>query len=276
VSDNRHKILEYLREIRGIDFSRYHPGLLEKQLARRLQETGIENYDAYVRFLQQQPEELHQLLDTLLVKYSLFFRDPLVFEMLGACVLPHILQKKMNHADHAFRIWSAGCAAGEEPYSMAMLLNEWQRRAEYPLDIHIFATDVDEHAIEKAKVGVYAEENVHAVKYGWLQKYFVKEGTMFRLRAEIKRMVSFSAYDLTDPRTISPPDSIFGNFDLLFCRNVIIYFHEEVQTRILQKLARALSKNGFLVLGESESIPAQYQGYFKQFCRCCKIYEKTH
>jgi chemotaxis protein methyltransferase CheR len=269
-------ILDYLRETRGIDFSRYHPVLLEKQFTRRLQETGSESYDEYLIFLQEQPEELHRLLDALLVKYSLFFRDPLVFEMIGECVLPQLLQKKMRENDHTLRIWSAGCATGEEPYSMAIVLNEWKRCEVYPLDMYIFATDVDENTIEKAQVGVYTAENMQSVKYGLLRKYFVQEGHEFRLRSEIKCTVAFSVYDLTDPRTVSPPDSIFGHFDLVLCRNVIIYFQEEVQTRILQKLSRSLSKNGFLVLGESESIPEPYQRYFREFGHCCKIYEKTH
>jgi chemotaxis protein methyltransferase CheR len=276
MADKQQIILDYLHETRGIDFSKYHPALLEKQFTRRLQETWSESYDEYLLFLQQSPEELCRLLDFLLVKYSLFFRDPLVFEMIGACLLPQLLQRKMQANDHDLRIWSAGCATGEEPYSMAIVLNEWKRRAVYPLDLHIFATDVDENALEKAQVGVYTAENVQSVKYGLLRKYFVQEGREFRLRSEIKRMVAFSVYDLTNPRTVSPPDSIFGHFDLVFCRNVIIYFQEEVQTRILAKLYRSLAQNGFLVLGESESIPEPYQRDFRKFDPCCKIYEKTH
>jgi chemotaxis protein methyltransferase CheR len=269
------RILNYLKEKRGFDFSGYRTSMVERRVQERFPSTKCKNYSDYLNYLHEKPAELDKLLDVLTINVSRFFRDTLTFEYIADRVLPAIVREKQGAQDRSLRVWSAGCSMGEEPYSMAILIHELFEKEALDNQIQIFATDIDATILKKAKKAVYPFEGIKSVKYRLLKKYFVSKGKLFQLLPEIKDLVSFSAYDLLDKKSYAPPESIFGSFDMLFCRNVLIYFDTKHQDQIFDKLYRSLSKDGYLVLGEAEIPSSKYQRRFRKVNECCHIYQKV-
>jgi chemotaxis protein methyltransferase CheR len=267
-------IVEYLKEKKGVDFAGCHPPMIERRLGRRLFHTKCQDYPAYLQLLRNDPRELDRLLDALTIKVSKFFRDPLTFEYLAKSFLPSLLARKEMNGDRSLRVWSAGCCRGEEAYSLAILFHELFGKKVPEWRLHLFATDLDRGGLRTAREGLYDFAGVENVKFGLLRKYFTAEGDCFRLVPEIRERVGFSVYDLLDPRNTAPPDSVFGDFDLVLCRNVLIYFRKEYQNRILEKLHRSLADGGYLLLGEAEVPTEAYQSELRLIDDCGRIYQK--
>lgn len=232
------------------------------------------DYGQYLNHVYDHPEELNRLIDVLTINVSRFFRKTLTFEYIAARILPAIVRRKEKSPDPSLRIWSAGCAAGEEPYSLAILMNELMEKYKIKLDLFIFATDIDEGVLKKAEEGVYTFDRVKNTKYHFLTKYFEIIDKTYLLKPEIKRMVRFSQYDLLDRNTNAPSESVFGDFDLVLCRNVLIYYNHEYQEKILGKLLRSLTRNSFLILGEAETLSLRFQKYFNRIEDYLRIYQK--
>jgi len=268
------RILNYLKEIRGFDFSGYRTSMVERRVKKRFPLTKCKNYNEYLHSLQENPDELDNLIDVLTINVSRFFRDTLAFEYIADRVLLAIIYQKKESDDRSLRVWSAGCSTGEEPYSIAILINELFKKEELNLNVNIFATDIDSKILKKAQKATYPFESIKDVKYELLKKYFVAKDKSFGLISEIKDLVTFSAYDMLDKRSYAPPESVFGSFDMVLCRNVLIYFDAEHQDQIFDKLYRSLAKNGYLVLGEAETPSIKYQRRFKKVNECCHIYQK--
>ena len=268
------RILNYLNEKRGFNFSGYRTSMLERRVSQRFPLIKCNDYNEYLHYLQENLDELDNLLDVLTINVSRFFRDTLAFEYIADRVLPAIVHQKKESLDRSLRIWSAACAMGEEPYSAAILVHEFIEKEALKLDINIFATDIDDKILKKAQKAAYPFESIKNVKYRLLKKYFTSEGESFQLVPNIRDMVSFSIYDILDKKSYAPPESIFGNFDMVFCRNVLIYFNMEYQDLIFDKLYRSLTQHGYLVLGEAEIPSAKYQRHFRKVIECCHIYQK--
>ena len=267
-------ILEELKKERGVDFSGYRSSMLERRTQKRMFETN-NNPDEYLKYLKETPSELDNLIDVFTINVSGFFRDPLIYEYIKKKILPQLFLKKKRKKENFIRIWSAGCALGEEPYSIAIMLNEFLKKEDLRMNISIIATDIDKKALLRAAEGNYGINSVRNVMYGILNEYFIKEGNKFKLNSEIIDMVQFSYYDLLDNNNSVPPDSIFGDFDLVFCRNVLIYFTKDSQERIFSKLHRSLNKNGFLILGNAEIPSGGFINRLSRENKLCKIYMKA-
>jgi len=267
-------ILDLLREKRGFDFTGYRFDMLRRRIERRIAATQTAGFAGYFAYLKENNEEFDNLIDNLTINVSEFFRDPLIFEMINRYVLSALIQEKILNNDSLLRIWSAGCSFGEEPYSIAILIEEILKKEKLSLDVSIFATDVDASALAKAQAGVYAFDSLKNVKYGLLRKYFTPVDGGYAVNDEIKKMVNFSKHDLTDKSVFVPRASVFGNFDIVLCRNVLIYFEPEYQHYIFDKLFHALNDAAFLVLGESETVPGQYAEKLGKINQCCHIYQK--
>ncbi len=246
-------ILRILRKARGIDLGGYREKVFERILGERLESLGIEGVETYTELLEKDFRERDRLVDALLIRVSEFFRDPLVFETLSAAILPEVLQNKRDENKREIRVWCAGCATGEEAYSIALLLQEalW---AEEGWDVHVFATDISERALSVARRGVYSGAVMGNVKLRIKERYFLEEPGGFRIRPEVAGKVHFSVDDLMDMERIAPAASIFGEFDMVLCRNVLIYYELSMQERILAKLCKTIGSRGVLVLGDSESL----------------------
>ncbi len=267
-------ILDYVFEKRGLDFSGNHENLIEGRILNRLFFLKQTNFESYLVYLNENNFELDILIDSLTINVSEFFRNPLVYDYISDVLFPTLISLKINKSNNSLRIWSAGCATGEEPYSIAIILDSLQKRINSNININIIATDIDQKSIQKAKEGIYSQSVLKNVKYHFIDEYFIKKNGYFEIKDEIKKMVSFSFYDLLDTHSYAPPDSMFGDFDLILCRNVIIYFQEHKQNVIFEKLARSLVVNGFLVLGETENLPDKFKGPFNELPYFLNIYHK--
>ncbi len=279
------RILDYLKAKRGFDFSGYRPSMIERRISQRLSATGQRHMGAYLQHIQTHPEELDRLVDVLTINVSRFFRNALVFEYLADKILPLLIQAKIRSGDHTLRVWSAGCAFGEEAYSMAILIRELSYRENPHLSLNIFATDIDKGALSKARKALYTFESIKEVKYGLLKRYFIpvvnsanadqaQWPVTFSLIPAITDTVGFSHYDMLDKGTFAPPESVFGSFDLVMCRNLLIYFDIHHQDIIFNKLFRSLSPEGYLVLGEAEIPTSAYEPYFRKVDSCCHVYQR--
>jgi two-component system CheB/CheR fusion protein len=225
---------------------------------------SLGSYADYGDYIRTHPDEVSELLNTLLINVTEFFRDPPAWEILRHEILPSLL--KRLKPGHSFRAWSAGCASGEEPYSIAILLAEHfgPRMADY--DIKIYATDIDEEALNTARRGEYSLDAVRRIRPEWREKYFYGKG-MMRVNREIRRLVIFGRSNLAQDAPIS-------HVNLLVCRNVLIYFDSELQKQILTRLHYALEPGGILFLGKSES-QLSNSAHFKRLNARWRIFQRA-
>ncbi len=269
------KILNYLRGKRGFDFSGYRPPMLERRMGKRLRSVKCDGFPEYLKYLKNHPEELDELVDVLTINVSRFFRNTLAFDYIADRILPAIISQKKGSLDHSLRVWSAGCATGEEAYSIAILIREFQRKEKLDLTVNIFATDIDERSLKRASRALYPYESIKNIKYRLLKRYFEPKRKRFELTAKIQEMVDFSFFDMISKKGYAPPESVFGNFDMIFCKNVLIYFSKRHQDRIFDKLYRSLAKGGYLMLGRAEVPTREYENRFRKVSDCGPIYQKA-
>lgn len=269
-------ILLFLNLNRGFDFSGYHYSMLQHRILHRMELLGYANSDTYLEYLQNSTSEADSLIDVLTINVSSFFRNPFDFEYLQKAMLPQLIHDKTRGHSQSIRIWSAGCANGEEPYSVAILMNELlEAEGILESELSIFASDLDKNALERAQSAVYHPDSLQNVKLGLVEKYFTKVKGQFHLDEKIKKMVHFSFYDLMDKQRQFPPESIFGGFDLVLCRNVLIYFKLDYQKIIFHKLHKSLNNGGMLILGQAEMPVSGFTNKFSLLCDHCKIYKKN-
>jgi len=175
-------------------------------------------------------------------------------------LLPSFFSKKDNSEKGEFRIWSAAAAAGQEAYSLAMVIDRMKTLYYSNITVQIFASDICQSEIEKAKEGFYPVDQLQNVPLKYLNEYFYPDGKGYKLIPRIREMVAFSTYDILDTKTISPPDSIYGSFDLIYCSNLFIYYNAKIRNQIVQKLIKNLTGGGMIMTGNSErEILAKYK-----------------
>ena len=276
--DNQHIefsiILEFIYKNSGLDFSVYRHSMIERRMGKRLSSLNIDSYLHYLDYLKNHSEEMTALLDVLTINVTRFFRNTFTFEYIATHILPKIISKKKSSNNNQLRIWSAGCSTGEEPYSIAILINEILEKEGLDFNTMIFATDIDKKALQSAHKAVYSFENIKNVKYELLKKYFFDRNDSFILNPGIKQMVSFSQFDMLNKNTMIPSESIYGEFDIVFCRNLLIYINPLSHNRIFEKLCFSLVKNGILVLGKTETTASEFTRKFEDVTGMCNIYKK--
>lgn len=241
--DAMREIFALLRNRTGHDFSQYKRPTLLRRIARRMQVNGVSELPDYVETLRARSEEVHALLRDLLISVTNFFRDFEAWRALEA-ILPQLFGGK--EASDQVRVWVAGCATGEEAYSVAMLLYEYAVTLAQPPSIQVFATDIDDEAIATARNGIYTETIDADVSPERLERFFVFEQDHYRIKKEIRDLVLFAPHNLLR----DPP---FSRLDLITCRNLLIYLNREVQSQVLQLFHFTLRSSGYLLLGSSES-----------------------
>jgi chemotaxis methyl-accepting protein methylase len=269
------KILNLIIEKKNLDFSGNRPDMLGRRILIRQEASGKSDMSGYYLYIKNNNEELEKLTDSLTIKVSRFFRNSMTFNYLYDQVLPLNIRVKSSLENQEYRIWVAGCATGEEAYSIAILLNELLEKEKINIPIYIFATDINKNTLKAAKQGVYSEESIKNVRFFLFRKYFKQKKESFHLNNKIKKMVSFSIYDLLDKKSNTPPESIFGGFDMVFCRNVLIYYNPEYQEIIFSKLFNSLNTGGSLILGKAEIPLKKYSEYFQKLNNACYIYKKN-
>jgi two-component system CheB/CheR fusion protein len=236
-------LLEFLRANRGFDFTGYKRTTFERRLEKRMQEVGKKTYADYLDHLEVDPAEFARLFDTLLINVTAFYRDRAAWEFIEREIVPRILQSKDN--DTPIRAWSAGCASGEEPCTLAMVLSEALGTETFRRRVKIYATDVDEEALSLARQAVYPESSLESVPSDLREKYFQVGKDGFTFRADARRAIIYGRHDLIQDAPIS-------KLDLLVCRNTLMYLNAETQNRVLAGFNFALLPKGFLLLGRAE------------------------
>ncbi|MBF0147653.1 MAG: protein-glutamate O-methyltransferase CheR [Magnetococcales bacterium] len=271
-------IINQVRTATRCDLGQYDPDLLRRRLAERIAEINRFGLRDYLDCLIENPEECQHLIKLMAVEVSAFFRNPIVFELIDQQVLPEIIDRKRRLGKKEVRVWSAGCCSGEEAYSIAMLIHDQVQGRTRGCACHIFATDIQPDTLEFARKGIYPGERLDTVKLGMFHRYFTEREGRYQVCDTIRGMVLFSHHDLTTPGNATPADSIFGTFDLILCRNVLIYFSPASQEMILRKFHDSLDEGGFLVLGEAEHIHQELESLFFPLDRHNRIYRKlqTH
>ncbi len=258
-------IFALLRSSTGVDFSRYRSNTIDRRIQRRMLLYKLDQLEDYAIYLQAHPDEVKALYEEILIHVTSFFRDPDAFELLKTQVFPTISQNKS--ADLPIRIWVAGCSTGEEVYSIAISLLEFLTDKATQLPIQIFASDISEQAIDKARAGIYQENQMVEVSPERRRRFFhAVEGGGFQINKAVRELCVFARQNLGS----DPP---FSNVDLISCRNVLIYFGDALQKRIIPIFHYSLNPNGFLLLGTSESI-GQSANLFTLVDRRYRIYAK--
>ncbi|MBV9271834.1 MAG: PAS domain-containing protein [Candidatus Eremiobacteraeota bacterium] len=237
--------LAQLRGRSGIDFRQYKMPTIARRLARLMAASGTRSLSDYLRFLNSNPDGYQRLVSAFLIKVTGFFRDPPFFQYLRETVLPELISNARQQ-DSELRIWSAGCATGEEAYSIAILLAELLGDEVDDLPIRIFATDLDSAAISFARRGVYPASALASVSSELIAKYFTRIDDSYQVKKRVRNLTVFGEYDLGQRAP-------FPRIDLILCRNVLIYFTKELQQRTLQLFAFSLRVGGYLVLGKAET-----------------------
>jgi two-component system CheB/CheR fusion protein len=245
-------LLEYLRDSRGFDFSGYKRATLERRIRKRMDEVSVAHYEDYVDFLEANPREFSELFNTILINVTRFFRDPEAWEFIQEEVVPQIVAAVPD--GDQIRVWSAGCASGEEAYTAAIVLLEVLGEEQFKRRVKIYATDLDEEALTEARAAVYPAKAFDELPAELVAKYFVASGRDLAFRPDLRRSVIFGRNELLQDAPIS-------RIDLLICRNVLMYFMVDAQTRILSQLNFALRDRGFLFLGKSEML-VRHSEYF--------------
>lgn len=240
-------LLDYVKRSRGFDFTGYKRSSLMRRFTKRMQTVGIETYGNYLDYLEVHPEEFRLLFNTLLINVTSFFRDRSAWEHLSIEIIPRILAQK--EAEEPIRVWSAGCASGEEAYTIAMILAQAVGIEQFRERVKIYATDVDEEALSHARQATYLSRDTSGLTATELGQFFEQTEKHYTFQKDLRRSVIFGRHDLIQDAPIS-------KIDLLVCRNTIMYFNAETQSRILARFHFALKDGGFLFLGKAEMLLA--------------------
>jgi len=243
-------ISDFLIQSQGVDVSIYEGTFLKKTLQKRIAETHCNSMEEYCTLFEQNNTEGKLLIDSLQNNYSEFFRNALTFAVLERIVLPSMLMKKKKRKE--IRIWSAACAQGQEVYSIAMLLEELGNGDKDKFRYRIFATDKCDEQINKARTGKYSSSALNNVNLKRAEKWFTKQKDIFTIKPELMENIDFSVFDLLDKKYSSPSASIFGDFDIVLCANLLFYFNPEIRKKILDKVSKSISDGGYLITGEAE------------------------
>lgn len=244
VTDDYAKFIELIRNKTGIDLSQYK----EKQMKRRLttlrMKRGFKTFTDYYHAILKDENLYHEFLDRMTINVSEFYRNKKRWDVLEEQIIPGLLKNSRQ-----LKVWSAACSTGEEPYTLAMILSKFMPVSE----ISILATDIDEHVLNMARKGTYTEKSLKEIPREMLDNYFIKDGNFYHVDSKLKKCVTFKKHNLlADPYSQS--------FDLIVCRNVLIYFTEEAKAKVYQKFSDSLNPGGILFVGSTEQIfnPGRY------------------
>jgi len=245
----------------------YKDSHFKRRIDVRLRATRSKSYKEYLDILKNDRDEYPMLLEALTVNVTNFFRNGEVYDVVGKEVIPSVIKSKDSSRMKNIKIWSAGCSIGVEAYSIAMLMQHLLGRNFKNYTINITGTDIDKASLLKAEKGVYTEAEVKDVKPAFLKKYFVKEGNEYHVIDELKKMTRFKSHDM-----ISGPK--MKGFDIIFCRNVTIYFEKDLQEMLYNAFYDGLNNDGFFIMGKTETLIGPAKDLFAQYNAKERIYSK--
>jgi chemotaxis protein methyltransferase CheR len=261
---------DLISEYCGIYFDDASQFILERRLNRRLKINGLDNFRDYYRFLlynKRRDEELSEIIDVLTVNETYFFRELNQLNAFMNEVYPEV--KALKSDSKKIRIWSAGCASGEEPYTLAMMLLERKDQFE-GWDIEIVGSDINQRVLYTARKGIYRKNSFRATEEYYIRKYFVHEDGVWKINDEVKKMVSFNHLNLFD----AVKTRFVGMMDVIFCRNVLIYFRSDAKKKLIERFYRRLNDGGYLLLGHAESLMNISTAFSLKHLRDDLVYQK--
>ncbi|MDQ3844859.1 MAG: PAS domain S-box protein [Bacteroidota bacterium] len=257
-------ILTLLQKTVGVDFSQYKMSTIKRRIIRRVILNKMETLPEYLQYIKVHPHEINQLYQDMLINVTSFFRDPELTEYLRTTLLPEIIKAKKHN--EAVRVWVPACSTGQEAYSLAMLLVEALGEAIANIPVQVFATDLSETAINRARLGVYSSGDIQGISPQRLQRFFIKVDGSYRINKNIRDLCIFAVQNIAK----DPP---FSHLDLISCCNVLIYIENNLQKKILGTFHYSLNNNGYLILGKSEAVGSSAY-LFTQVDKRFKVYAK--
>ena len=262
------RLLSRIHDQRGMDFTQYKERSIIRRIRVRMRRHNVASYNDYIGILDSRPEEYQELMDTLTINVTEFFRNPESFRAIEDIVIPRVLFAKRRHRHKIIRVWSCGCSSGDEPFSLAILLLEKLGEARSNFLLTIIGSDIDKGALEEARNTVYSASRLGALDQQLLDKYFdpIQEG-QFRLKSPVKSLVRFREHDVIK-------NAPFMHCDIILCRNLMIYFNKELQEEILLKFYQCLNPGGFLVLGMVETLVGSAMDVFEKVDNVLRIYRR--
>ncbi|MCW4015384.1 MAG: protein-glutamate O-methyltransferase CheR [Candidatus Bathyarchaeota archaeon] len=258
------KLKKVMHKGTGVNVEYYREAYLKRRLKVRLMVTKTNTYSEYIQYLKANPDEFSSLVNDLTINYTKFFRDPDVYVFLKEKLLPELILSPKKWV----RIWSAGCATGEEPYSLAMLTQEVLKQSPKQCQVTIYASDLDKTALAKASSGTYNRRAVQGIDEELLSKYFELDGELYKVKPFVKKPIHFEDQDL-----MTPP--IRRNLDLILCRNVMIYFSRDIQQQIYTNFYDSLRTGGYLITGKTEFVAGEANNKFVDVNPACRVYKKA-
>ena len=267
VDEEFHFLVQKASKSSGVSLTGYRDAYLRRRIDLRMKAVGIDNYAAYTRFLDKNKNEMTEFMNTITINVTEFMRDKTPFLFFQNDILPNLIEKKKKSQNNLVRFWSAACSNGEEPYSIGICSKEV-----LPADwsISIYATDIDDDSLNRASKGIYDKEHLKNLDPSLIQKYFEPSGNDFKVRNIRKLSIRFMKHDLTS----QPPVS--KHFDVVFCRNVMIYFNDEQKVKMLTDFYNSLSDGGYLIIGKSETLPDEIRELFAVVSIKEKIFKKRN
>lgn len=255
-------IFEILHKQKGIDYSHYKTATIKRRIRHRMSLCNKKNLKDYTSFLLKNPTEVELLYNDCLINVTDFFRDTEVFHYLKNTLFPQLLNNKITN--DALRIWVPACSSGQEVYSIAMLLYDLQKNNSRKVSVKIFATDISNDAIQKARLAEYSASEIRSIPKNYLKRYFTIADDNYRINKEIREMCTFALHNILN-------DAPFNRIDFISCRNMLIYFDTAAQKKVLETFHFSLTDNGYMMLGKSETTGLSSQ-LFNQLNNKFKIY----
>ncbi len=246
------KIISYIWDNYSKDLSVYNHSFLSNTIKQRASFFSFKEPEQYFDYLMNFPGEAGILILQLNNSYSEFFRNPLTFALLESVIFPNLILQEPDKRRNELRIWSTACAAGQEAYSLAILLEELKAGSALRFDYRIFATDINPSLLEAAEKGEYVSASLNNVSIKRGDQWFNKQGGLYKVKSDLKSNIDFSEFDLLQKESGSPAASIYGDFNLIMCANILFYYNSEFRKKIIERAKLSLAEGGYLVTGETE------------------------
>lgn len=269
------QILEKVRQRKNLDFREYKESTLKRRIERRLRAKNKESYQQYIEVLDSDSDEYSKLIDNLTIKVTEFFRNPEAWQVLREEVLPEIIKERLEDGNRientkpTLRVWCAGCATGEEVYSIGILIDRFLNERKIDFDVEIRGTDIDKSSLIKARQAIYKSTAAQTIPEGVLSRYFHYDDAGYKVIPSLRNTIYFKSHDLVS-------DEPLKEMDLVLCRNVAIYFTRSLQNKIYIDFYNSLNDKGYLFLGKAETLIGPLKEEFKTINKRWKIYQKNN